>query len=286
MVKSKLNMLKKQVKRQSFTLIELLVVIAIIAILASILLPTLQKARERARQATCVNTMNTLGKASDFYLDDNKGIVPGLYNGVSFGTSTKVWYMSNNNPNPVTGNPSGMLTPYMGVSEPDPYKSGYSLGGFFRRYGVLTTNQFICPSRRGVVDEIVAKNPSLIISYGGYSKSENVGNISRYKRPSRTVNISESGMDEYHDQRVGPSTQRFPVFPHDNPNPADNEYRIYSTRFTAGQGKASFLFFDGHVKMIERNNVPAVDKSPDGYFGAGYCAFWVGEDFKNDDFGY
>ena len=64
-----------------FTLIELLVVIAIIAILAAILLPALQKARERGMTSNCTSRIKQFGMINMSYCNDFEGYTPKYWGG-------------------------------------------------------------------------------------------------------------------------------------------------------------------------------------------------------------
>ena len=61
---------------EGFTLIELLVVIAIIAILAAMILPSLAKAKDRAKGIACMNNMRQLMLSMKLYCDDNRDSFP------------------------------------------------------------------------------------------------------------------------------------------------------------------------------------------------------------------
>lgn len=77
-------------RRSAFTLVELLVVIGIIALLISILLPSLNAARERANSIKCSSNLRNLGNAMTMYVGQS-GYYPGHAGMSATGRPIAVW---------------------------------------------------------------------------------------------------------------------------------------------------------------------------------------------------
>lgn len=79
---------------RGFTLIELLVVIAIIALLLSILMPSLRKVKEIAREVVCQTNFHGLSYAFLMYLEDNGNTYPKGWVNQTASKGQDLWFVA------------------------------------------------------------------------------------------------------------------------------------------------------------------------------------------------
>jgi len=221
-------------KFKRFTLIELLVVVAIIGILASLLLPTLGKARTRAKIAVCTSNQKQLNTIIIMYSDDNDFFAP-----LSKGGWTS-WddYLSSHDgrskdSNLLFANPTAKIEDL-----------GESHGAVYRCPTDEIQNEY------GPDTEILGRSYSMTYKYRadnsnphtkfmGISHSSVSRKFTDINKPSKTIMIFD-----YHHKWSNLSNGR-----HDRERAKDLNER-YELGLTPHGEKPNFLMTDGHVEKL------------------------------------
>ena len=225
-------MMHRQTARTGFTLIELLVVIAIIAILAAILFPVFAKAREKARQSSCLSNVKQLTLGFMMYAQDYDEYIRTAYL-----------------PNPVHHT---YWTWYFGVR---PY--------------VMNNQIYQCPN--GAFDlttyglyfpDLNYPTERLMVSYGmnyqylGYSSARYT--LAEIKRPSECILIGDSG-PHLNTARTGASAEHTQyincVSPEPPPEFPNSPFSESQSVYLRHNDTANVGFVDGHAKAVNRGYV-------------------------------
>ena len=237
-----------------FTLIELLVVIAIIAILAAILMPALSSARARGRMASCQSNLKQLGSVFLNYANDNEDFIvpahpkfgPGSTNTVPNWVQMLVMkkYVS----------PSNFAVPVTQLDTGTNYAKGL----------------FACPAEDGVLEGMETNSPP---AHSGATTHYGMGTfVGAWSISDKKTSIYAQKVNQYRnhskvmwlgDRHFGPRTST-----QINYYAGKNKGYILDG-FIRHNGRANFMFFDGHVESRNHNEVPAAN---DTEFDAKYAA--------------